>query len=155
MEGEDAQGVISAVEMLRNIDGNPLLILQEKLSSAAAMSLWTVPVRRSGWAQARWYPLTPQTPEDRRLTALPEEVEGAIAEGRALQPESTREVEADGWKCGGPVGAAADNRAIDAWGRPSSTSDVELKRIPCDIVIVAVEQGKLNPGISRFGVPVH
>ena len=43
-----------------------LLILQEKeLSSwAVAMSLWTAPVQRSGWAQARWGSLT----ADARMT---------------------------------------------------------------------------------------
>ena len=43
-----------------------------------------------------------------------------------------------------------------AWGRASPVqADVELKRIPCDIVIVAVGQGIESRHFEDSGVPVH
>ncbi|MFQ9635716.1 MAG: hypothetical protein ACLR0F_03335 [Eisenbergiella sp.] len=78
------------------------------------------------------------------MTALPEEVEGAIAEGAELYSlKAPVRVEAgeDGnvaalWVQPQIIGP------IDAWGRARPVqANVELKRIPCDVVIVAVGQG--------------
>ena len=81
MEGEDAQGVISAVEMLRNIgDGNPpdftgkrvIVVGGGNVAMDCTRSALRLGASSVGIAYRR---------RQNDMTALPEEVEGAIAEG--------------------------------------------------------------------------
>lgn len=83
------------------------------------------------------------------MTALPEEIEGAIAEGAELYGlKAPHHIEAD---ADGNVAALwAEPQIIgpiDAWGRARPIhADVELERIPCDVIVVAIGQGiELRP----------
>ena len=83
------------------------------------------------------------------MTALPEEIEGAIAEGAELYGlKAPHHIEAD---AEGNVAALwAEPQIIgpiDAWGRARPIhADVELERIPCDVIVVAIGQGiELRP----------
>lgn len=158
MDGEDVGGVISAVEMLRNIgDGNPpdftgkrvIVVGGGNVAMDCTRSALRLGAEKVGIAYRR---------RQNDMTALPEEVEGAIAEGAELYSlKAPVRVEAgeDGnvaalWVQPQIIGP------IDAWGRARPVqANVELKRIPCDVVIVAVGQGIESRHFENSGVPVH
>ena len=91
------------------------------------------------------------------MTALPEEVEGAMAEGAELltlqapvRIESRR-----GRQRHRPVGPAPDHRRSgQAAAVPGPcTADAPEQRIPCDIVVVAIGQGIETQPFEESGVP--
>ena len=91
------------------------------------------------------------------MTALPDEIEGAIAEGceiLTLQAPVRIESDEDGkvialWVKPQIIGK------IDAAGRATIVdSEEEEKEIPCDIVIVAIGQGIESRHFAEHGVPV-
>lgn len=157
IEGEDAEGVISAVEMLRNIGDDKLPDFTGKsvvvvgggnVAMDCTRSAIRLGAKRVGIAYRR---------RQVDMTALPEEVEGAIAEGAELYSlKAPRKIEADE---NGKVQAIWVEPQIigpiDAWGRARPLrAEVELKRIPCDIVIVAVGQGIEARHFEESGLPV-
>lgn len=91
------------------------------------------------------------------MTALPEEVEGAIAEGAELYSlKAPVRIEADE---NGKVTALWVQPQIigpiDAWGRARPVkAQVPMQCIPCDIVVVAVGQGIESRHFEDSGVPV-
>ena len=157
MEGEDAHGVISAVEMLRSIgDGNPpdftgkrvVVVGGGNVAMDCTRSALRLGASKVGIAYRR---------RQNDMTALPEEVEGAIAEGAELYSlKAPVRVEAD--EKGNVAALWVEPQIIgpiDAWGRARPVkANVEPKRIPCDIVIVAVGQGIESRHFEDSGVPV-
>lgn len=92
------------------------------------------------------------------MTALPEEAQGAIAEGCELATlQAPVRIEADEndnvvalWVQPQIVGP------IDSSGRPRPLkADAPEKRIPCDIVVVAIGQGVETQPFEEYGVPIH
>jgi NADPH-dependent glutamate synthase beta subunit-like oxidoreductase len=157
IEGEDSEGVISAVEMLRSIgENNPpdftgkrvIIVGGGNVAMDCTRSAIRLGAAQVGIAYRR-------RQED--MTALPEEVEGAIAEGAELYPlNAPIKIEADDE---GKVTAVWIEPQIigpiDAWGRARPVrADRELERIPCDIVVVAVGQGIESHHFQESGVPV-
>ena len=78
-----------------------------------------------------------------------EEIEGAVAEGAELYGlKSPHHIEAD--ENGNVAALWVEPQIIgpiDAWGRARPIhADVELERIPCDVIVVAIGQGiELRP----------
>ena len=157
IEGEDAEGVISAVEMLRNIgDNNPpdftgktvLVVGGGNVAMDCTRSAIRLGAKKVGIAYRR---------RQSDMTALPEEVEGAIAEGAELYSlKAPVRIEADD---NGKVAALWVQPQIigpiDAWGRARPVkAQVSMQRIPCDIVVVAVGQGIESRHFEDSGVPV-
>ncbi len=157
IEGEDAEGVISAVEMLRNIgDNNPpdftgktvLVVGGGNVAMDCTRSAIRLGAKKVGIAYRR---------RQSDMTALPEEVEGAIAEGAELYSlKAPVRIEADD---NGKVAALWVQPQIigpiDAWGRARPVkAQVPMQRIPCDIVVVAVGQGIESRHFEDSGVPV-
>ncbi len=149
IEGEDSHGVISAVEMLRSIgedkmpdfkDKNVVIIGGGNVAMDCTRSAIRLGAKKVCIAYRR---------RQDDMTALPEEIEGAIAEGAelyGLNAPHKIEADADGnvtalWVEPQIIGP------IDAWGRARPIhADVELKRIPADIIVVAIGQGiELRP----------
>lgn len=92
------------------------------------------------------------------MTALPEEIEGAIAEGAELYSlKAPHRIEAD--EAGNVTALWVEPQIIgpiDAWGRARPIqADVPLMRIPCDVVVVAVGQGIAIRPFEESGVAVH
>ncbi|MFT3982546.1 MAG: NAD(P)-binding protein [Lachnospiraceae bacterium] len=157
IEGEESEGVISAVEMLRSIgENNPpdftgkhvMIVGGGNVAMDCTRSAIRLGASRVGIAYRR-------RSED--MTALPEEVEGAIAEGAerySLNAPVKIEAGSDGrvaaiWIAPQMIGP------IDAWGRARPIrADLELERIPCDIVVVAIGQGIEAYHFEESGVPV-
>ena len=91
------------------------------------------------------------------MTALPEEIEGAIAEGAELYGlKAPHHIEADE---NGKVSALWVEPQIigpiDAWGRARPIhADVDLQRIPCDIIVVAIGQGIMLRPFEEAGIKI-
>ena len=144
IEGEDAKGVISAVELLKSIGDDNLPDFSGKtvvvigggnVAMDCTRSAIRLGARKVGIAYRR-------RQED--MTALPEEVEGAIAEGAELYGlKAPHHIEAD--ENGNVAALSVEPQIIgpiDAWGRARPIhADVPLMRIPCDIIVVAIGQG--------------
>lgn len=157
IEGEDADGVISAVELLRNIGddhmpdftGKTVLVVGGgNVAMDCTRSAIRLGAAKVGIAYRR-------RQED--MTALPEEIEGAIAEGAelySLKAPHKIEKDADGkvaalWVEPQIIGP------IDDWGRARPVrADLPLLRIPCDIVIVAIGQGIELQSFEDAGIKV-
>lgn len=157
IEGEDSAGVISAVEMLRNIgDNNPpdftgktvIIIGGGNVAMDCTRSALRLGAKKVGIAYRR---------RQDDMTALPEEVEGAIAEGAEIYCLNVPErIEAD--ENGNVTALWVQPQIIgpiDAWGRARPVhSGAQSVRIPCDIVIAAVGQGIGIRSFEESGVPV-
>ena len=144
IEGEDKRGVMSAVEMLRNIgDG-----LRPDFSGKRVVVIGGGNVAMDCTRSAKRLGAESVTCVYRRrqadMTALPEETQGAIAEGCELAAlQAPVRIESDEnenvvalWVQPQIVGP------IDSSGRPRpQKADAPEKRIPCDIVVVAIGQG--------------
>jgi NADPH-dependent glutamate synthase beta subunit-like oxidoreductase len=157
IEGEGSKGVISAVEMLRGIgeDAPPdfngkrvIIVGGGNVAMDCTRSAIRLGASHVGIAYRR-------RQED--MTALPEEVEGAIAEGAALYTlDAPVRIEVD--KDGNVAALWIEPQIIgpiDAWGRARPIkAHKELERIPCDIVVVAIGQGIEVESLAGSGVPI-
>lgn len=156
IEGEDANGVLSAVEYLGNIGdgikadftGKRVLVIG---GGNVAMDC-TRSAIRCGAKEVRIVYRRRQ--ED--MTALPEEVEGAIAEGAVMMDlHAPSRIEND-----------KDGNVVALWATPNMPSTVkggrvsaanagkDEVRIECDIILVAVGQGIEYGNLEESGVPV-
>lgn len=158
IEGENSRGVISAVDMLRSIgNGNNPDFLGKTVAviggGNVAMDVARSSVRLGAKKVAVVYR---RRQED--MTALPEEVQGAANEGceiLSLQAPSRIEATEQGdvsalWVKPQIIGK------IDDAGRPKPVNaDSEEKRIPCDLVVIAIGQSIEYGPFSEFGVPVN
>lgn len=157
IEGEDANGVISAVDMLRAIgDHNPPDFTGKTVivigGGNVAMDV-TRSAIRLGAAKTRI--LYRRRKAD--MTALPDEIEGAIAEGAdILELHAPRSIEKDAQ--GNVTAIYADPKIIgliDSAGRPRpADSGNEPVRIPCDVIIVAIGQDIQSKAFAQAGLPV-
>ncbi len=157
IEGEDAKGVMSAVELLRKIGdeefpdftGKTVLVVGGgNVAMDCTRSAIRLGAKKVGIAYRR-------RQED--MTALPEEVEGAIAEGAELYSlKAPHRIETD--ENGNVTALWVQPQIIgpiDAWGRARPIqADVPLLRIPCDIVIVAIGQGIVTDHFEQSGLSV-
>lgn len=157
IEGEDAKGVISAVDMLRRVgDGDMPDFTGKNVvvvgGGNVAMDVTRSAIRLGAESVSILY--------RRRkvdMTALDEEIEGAVAEGaHILELHAPKYIEKD---ADGNVAAIwADPKIIgymDQAGRPRpSDSGLYASRIPCDIVIVAIGQDIVSADFDAAGIPV-
>ena len=157
IEGEDKRGVMSAVEMLRNIgDG-----LRPDFAGKKVVVIGGGNVAMDCTRSAKRLGAESVTCVYRRrqadMTALPEEAEGAIAEGCELATlMAPVRIEADEednvtalWAQPQIVGP------MDSSGRPRPRkADAPEVRIPCDIVVVAIGQGIETQPFEEYGVPI-
>ena len=156
--GEDSHGVVSAVEMLRHIgDGelpnftgmNVVVIGGGNVAMDVTRSAIRLGAKKVSCVYRR---------RQADMTALPEEIEGAIAEGaEVLTLEAPLRIESS--EEGHVVALWTQPQIIgevDSMGRPRpNTAAVEPKRIPADIVIVAIGQGIETHGFEQSGVKVQ
>lgn len=157
IEGEESKGVISAVEMLRAIGDNILPDFTDKVVVVVGGGNVAMDVTRSSVRLGAKKVLNVYRRRKVDMTALPEEVEGAIAECcEILTLKAPIKIESDE---NGQVSALWVKpqmiSKIDSSGRPTIVdSDEDEIRIPCDIVIVAIGQGIESRHFAEHGVPV-
>lgn len=155
--GEDADGVISAVKMLRDIgEGNKpdftgknvIVIGGGNVAMDATRSAIRLGANNVSVVYRR---------RKADMTALADEIEGAIAEGaEILELHAPKEVVTN--EEGKVVALAADPKIIGLIknGRPApANSDQDTVEIPCDIIIVAIGQDIVFDPFARAGIKVN
>ena len=156
--GEDSHGVVSAVELLRHIgDGempdftgmNVVVIGGGNVAMDVTRSAIRLGSKKVSCVYRR---------RQADMTAQQEEVEGAIAEGaEVLTLQAPLRIEAN--EAGNVAALWTQPQVIgevDAMGRPRpTTADVEPKRIPADLIIVAIGQGIETHGFEQIGVKIQ
>ena len=155
--GEDSPGVVSAVEMLRAIGDNEMPDFTGKRIVVIGGGNVAMDVTRSAVRLGAEKVSCVYRRRQVDMTALPVEVEGAVAEGvELLTLMAPVRIE-----------AGEDGRAAALWvqpqipgqirsGRPVPQNALQPEiRIPADIVVVAVGQGIETMAFEHAGIPIH
>lgn len=158
IEGEECRGVISAVRLLRSIgDGELPEFLHQDVVVIGGGNV-AMDVTRSAIRLGADHVTCVYRRRKDDMTALPEEVEGAIAEGaEVLTLEAPVRIEADEnnevtalWIQPQIIGE------MDSNGRPHpNTASVAQRRIPADVIIVAIGQGIETSGFEQAGIRIQ
>ena len=158
IEGENSRGVVSAVELLRGIgDGEKPDFTGKRVvvigGGNVAMDVTRSAIRLGAEKVTCVYR---RRKED--MTALPEEVEGAEAEGAELLTlHAPVRIESD--DSGNAVALWTQPQIIgemDRQGRPKpGTARVAERRIEADVIIVAIGQGVESLGFEQSGVVIQ
>lgn len=157
IEGEDSNNVMSAVELLDNIGNDNVPDFTGKTVAVVGGGNVAMDCVRSAVRLGAKRAIIAYRRRKEDMTALPEEVEGALEEGcELMELSSPVRIEADG--NGNAVALWVKPQIIgrmDEWGRarPSDSSKPEV-RVACDIVIVAIGQGIESRHFEEAGMPV-
>lgn len=149
IDGEDSQGVMSAVEMLRAIGEENMPDFTGKRVIVVGGGNVAMDCARSAIRLGADYVGIAYRRRQEDMTALPEEIEGAMQEGcELITLNAPHKIEAD--ENGNAVALWVEPQIIgpiDNMGRAKPIhKKVELQRVPCDIIVVAIGQGiELRP----------
>ncbi len=155
--GEDCKNVMSAVEMLRSIGDDVMPDFTGKQVVVIGGGNVAMDVTRSSIRLGAEKVTCVYRRRIEDMTALPDEVTGALAEGaeiEALMAPVRIEADEDGcaaalWVQPQIIGEA------DKSGRPRpNKADLPEIRIPADIIVVAIGQGIEIQGFEQAGVPI-
>lgn len=157
IEGEDHKQVIPAVKLLRSIgDGVKPDFTGKKVVVVGGGNVAMDAARTSLRLGADRVDIVYRRRKE-DMTALPEEIDGALQEGCELQelkaPLSIEAVDADTLK-----GLWVQPQMISTveHGRPKPVSaDCTKQLIPCDIVVVAIGQDIESAPFEKAGIPVN
>ena len=155
--GEESRGVISAVEMLREIGDNELPDFTGKRVVVIGGGNVAMDVTRSAVRLGAEKVTCVYRRRQVDMTAMVEEVEGAVAEGvELLTLVAPVRIEAD-----------EEGRAAALWvqpqmpgeirsGRPApKAADQPEVRVPADVIVVAIGQGIETRTFEHAGIPIH
>ena len=155
IEGEDAKGVVSAVEMLRGIGNDEMPDFTGKNVVVIGGGNVAMDCTRSAVRLGAKFVTCVYRRRQEDMTAQAEEVEGAIAEGAevlTLHAPLKIEVDAEGnaaalWAQPQIIGE------MDKAGRPRpNTASADPIRIPADVVIVAIGQAIESKTFEDAGI---
>jgi NADPH-dependent glutamate synthase beta subunit-like oxidoreductase len=157
LPGEDSGHVISAVEMLRGIGDYQMPDFSGKKVVVIGGGNVAMDVNRSAVRLGAEKVTCVYRRREADMTALPEEVEGALAEGvELLTMKAPVRIEAD--EEGNAVALWVKPQvsgAFDKGGRPAPVaSDMPELRIPADLIVVAVGQGIESRHFEESGITV-
>ncbi len=157
IDGENSEGVMSAVEMLRAIGDDSLPDFTGKEIVVIGGGNVAMDVCRSSVRLGAKKVSCVYRRRQADMTALPEEVEGAIAEGVELVTLAAPvRIEAD--ENGRATALWAQPQiigTIDAAGRPRPEKAARDEiRIPADIIIVAIGQGIETHGFEQSKISI-
>lgn len=155
--GEEGKNVVSAVTMLRNIGDDIMPDFKHKRVLVIGGGNVAMDVARSSKRLGADYVGIAYRRRQEDMTALPEEVEGALAEGcELLQLQAPKRIELDEEQKVAALWVQPQIISSYRGGRPSpKNADVAEKRIPCDIVVVAIGQGIESQHFAEEGVPIR
>ncbi len=155
IEGENAEGVISAVELLRNVGlGTAQPLTGQEVAIVGGGNVSMDACRTAVRLGAKKVSIVYRRRTD-DMTALPAEVEGAMAEGveiRTLMAPVKVEVK--------------DGKTVGLWAKPQMISEIKGGRasvkpsgdedvlIPCETLIVAIGQDIESEHFAEAGAPV-
>jgi len=158
IEGEDSEGVVSAVEMLRHIGDNEMPDFTGQNVVVIGGGNVAMDVTRSAIRLGAEKVTCVYRRRQEDMTAQAEEIEGAIAEGaEVLTLQAPLRIEAGE---GGHVAALWTQPQIigemDKAGRPRpNTASAEPLRISADTIIVAIGQGIESRGFEETGIKIQ
>lgn len=156
--GEEGINVVSAVEMLRNIGDDHMPDFKDKRVIVIGGGNVAMDVARSSKRLGATSVGIAYRRRQEDMTALPEEVEGALAEGcELLSLQAPVRIELDDEQKVAALWVQPQIISMqDRNGRPSpKKAEIEEKRVPCDIVVVAIGQGIESKHFADEGVPVR
>jgi len=157
IDGEDAEGVLSAVELLGNIGNGYLPDFKGKRVCVVGGGNVAMDCTRSAIRCGAEKVSVVYRRRAVDMTAQPDEVQGAIAEGaEMLDLHAPVRIETDGanrvtalWASPKMIGVMERNRPVPA------DTDLPDVRIPCDLVIVAIGQGIQTHFVEDAGIPIR
>jgi len=154
--GEDARGVIPAVEMLRGIGDYKMPDFTGKVVCVIGGGNVAMDVVRTAKRLGAKNASLVYRRRKEDMTALPEEIEGAIAEGcdliTLMAPDSV-EVDANGDVKGLWVKPQIPGLS-DSSGRPRPVNaKADKVFIPCDLVLSAIGQAIDAESFEKYGIP--
>lgn len=155
--GEDGINVISAVTMLREIGDNIMPDFSGKRVIVIGGGNVAMDVARSSIrAKADMVGIAYRRRKE-DMTALPDEIDGAIAEGcELLQLQAPIRIELDEQQKVAALWVQPQIIGMHRGDRPTPMqANVPEQRIPCDIVVVAIGQGIESQKFAEAGVPVR
>ena len=157
IEGEDSKNVMSAVEMLRAIGDDEYPEFSGKKVVVIGGGNVAMDVTRSSVRLGAEKVTCVYRRRVDDMTALPDEITGAMAEGAELMTlMAPVRIEAD--ENGNAVALWVQPQIIgeaDKSGRPRpNKADLPEIRIPADIIVVAIGQGIEIAGFEQAGVPI-
>lgn len=156
--GENSKNVISAVEMLRAIGDNVMPDFTGKQVVVIGGGNVAMDVTRSSIRLGADKVTCVYRRRQADMTALPDEITGALAEGAELMTLAAPvriEADEDGaakalWVQPQIIGE------VDKAGRPRpGKAALEEVRIPADVIVVAIGQGVEIQGFDQAGVPIQ
>ncbi|NLU24943.1 MAG: FAD-dependent oxidoreductase [Clostridiales bacterium] len=157
IEGENSKNVMSAVEMLRAIGDDEMPDFTGKQIVVIGGGNVAMDVTRSSIRLGAKKVTCVYRRRQEDMTALPDEVDGAIAEGAevmCLDAPVRIEVDKNGCAAALWVQPQIIGEADKAGRpRPNKASLPEI-RIPADIVVVAIGQGIETQGFEQTGIPI-
>ena len=157
--GEDSAGVISAVELLRRIGDEELPDFTGQEVAVIGGGNVAMDVTRSAIRLGAKKVSCVYRRRLEDMTAQMEEVEGAVAEGAeilALHAPTRIEAGENGKVRALWVQPQVIGEVDRASGRPKPyAADTEERRIPADIIIVAVGQGIESAGLEQSGIQIQ
>ena len=155
--GEDSRNVMSAVVMLRAIGDNNMPNFHGKQVVVIGGGNVAMDVVRSSIRLGADKVTCVYRRRTEDMTALPDEIEGALAEGAELMTLAAPvRIEADEnhvaralWVQPQIIGEVGKD------GRPRpNKADLPEQRIPADVIVVAIGQGIEMQGFDQAGVPI-
>ena len=157
IEGEDAIGVMSAVDMLRHIGDNEMPDFTGMNVAVIGGGNVAMDVTRSAVRLGAQRVTCVYSRRQEDMTAQVEEVEGAIAEGaEILTLHAPLRVEVEDGRATALWAQPQLIGEVDKAGRPRpNTASVEPVRIPADIIIVAIGQGIESKGFEQAGIKIQ
>jgi NADPH-dependent glutamate synthase beta subunit-like oxidoreductase len=156
IEGEDAQDVLSAVEMLRGIGDNEMPDFSGKDILVIGGGNVAMDVARSSIRLGAKSVRIVYRRRKEDMTAMREEVAGAIEEGcEVLELQAPVKIEKD--ENGKAIALWVQPQIIGSYdrGRPKpNNAKTDLIRLSCDKILVAIGQGIESREFEKFGIPV-
>lgn len=157
VEGEYSKGVIPAVEILRGIGDDSMPDFNNKAVVVIGGGNVAMDVARTAKRLGASEVKIVYRRRKQDMTALPEEIDGAVAEGCTLvELKAPAKIESNST---GSVRALWVQPQIageaDKSGRPRPTpASAPEERIPCHIIISAIGQSIESQGFEKYGIPV-
>ena len=157
LEGEDAEGVLSAVQFLRDVGSSKIMDLTGKevaVIGGGNVSMDAVRTAKRLGAKKVSIVYRRRTAD---MTALPDEIEGAVAEGIELQT----------LKAPASLDMDDKNQIRGIYVTPQMVSSIKNGRagirptgepdvyIPCDILVIAIGQNIETRHFEEAGIPVE
>ncbi len=157
LEGEDAEGIFSAVQFLRNVGKNIIMDLTGKEVAVIGGGNVTMDAVRTAKRLGAKKVSVVYRRRVADMTALPSEIEGAVAEGievQTLKAPASLDIDENNHVKGiyvtpQMVSAIKDGRASI---KPTGEENVY---IPCDILVVAIGQNIETKHFEDAGIPVN